>query len=138
MTPARGRSGEVIWLAQRQVRSGFTARDLDDLAHWTNVTRRLALWETETGSFAMLYADRSPWASWAVAREERAPDEGDGWSANGAIRLWNSITLVDVGRYRCMCDALAAIPLRRDGEDVMSYNVLPFRAAQRRGLEAYI
>lgn len=37
------RSGEVIWLTQRQVRAGFTARDLEDLAQWASQTRRLAL-----------------------------------------------------------------------------------------------
>ncbi len=111
------RSGEVIWLTQRQVRAGFTARDLEDLAQWASQTRRLALWDSDTGSFAMLYADRSPWASWAVTRED------------GMVRLWNSITLADVGRFPCMCDALAAIPSNTELAEVVSYNVLPFRAA---------
>ena len=126
MSPAASTgAGQVVWLAQRQERPGFSARDQLDLELWASDNRRMAIWEGEVGSFAMLYMDDAPWASWAVARE------------GATVRVWNSITLADVGEFSCMTDALAAVACAPATEARVASNVISFAAARlARGMDA--
>lgn len=118
-------AGQVVWLAQRQARPGFSARDQLDLELWASDDRRMAIWEGEVGSFAMLYMDDAPWASWAVARE------------GGALRVWNTITLADVGEFSCMTDALAAVACAPSKEAEIASSVISLAAARlARGMGA--
>jgi hypothetical protein len=112
---------EVIWLPQRQAAPGFTARDRAELHRWESAGRRVVLCDWETVPFAMLHDGATPWASWAVAREE------------GAVLVWNCVSLEDLGRFDCMADALSAVlgAVEEEGWQAGS-NVIPFAAARAR------
>lgn len=76
----------------------FTLRDRADLDEWSAGNRPVSLCSSEMGTFAMLYQEGMRWASWGVVRQGRK------------ILLWDCVTLADIGRFRSMFDALAAIP----------------------------
>lgn len=112
------RRPEVVWLAQPPTPPGFTARDLAELERWASAERRVALCSGESSAFAMLYVGPTPWASWAVTRQD------------GAVLVWNCVSLADLGRFACMAAALAAVAGAglEEGWDADA-NVIPFAAA---------
>lgn len=115
------RQADVIWLPQRTVEPGFTARDRAELERWASAGRRIVLCDGESAPFAMLHDGASPWASWAVARQD--PHEG------GAVLVWNCVSLEDLGRFGCMADALsAAMGAAEDGGRQAVSNIIPFAA----------
>ena len=117
---ARG-SAEVIKFTGRQVRAGFTCRDLMELTEWDGAGRRIEVdpHTTELGQFALIYEGAQPWASWAISRE------------GAQILLWDCITLVDIGRFACIGEALAAVPggtAEPASKKPEGAAVIPFRA----------
>ncbi|MBV9735127.1 MAG: hypothetical protein JO209_04400 [Acidisphaera sp.] len=60
------------------------------------------------GEYLSIYRDGEAWAAWCIARE--GP-----W-----VHLWRCATGADLGEFRCMEDALAAIPPARPGADFRS------------------
>ena len=98
-TPAdRSNQGQIVYLAPREAAAGFTPRDRLELERWAGQGRRSIIYQDEHVPFAMLYKGPEPWASWAVMRQ------------GAELVLWNCVTFADVGRFRTMHDALAALP----------------------------
>ena len=94
---------------------GLTFRDRADLEAWAMRGRRAVLVASETGMFAMLHQDGQAWASWGVVRQ------------SCRVLVWDCVTLVDIGRYLTMADALAAID--GDSEMTPTENVISLMAS---------
>lgn len=112
----RNASFPVLRPARNQ--ASFTPRDRADLSDWSARGYRVAMCSSEMGAFAMLYQDGAPWASWGLVRQGRE------------ILLWDCVTLADIGRYRSMAAALAAVPV--DDERPPVPNVIQFGAGRGR------
>ena len=111
---SRSRTAVIINFASRRPTTGFTARDLSELARWAGHGRRVALWESEQGACAQLYDGCANWANWAVSRE------------GGVVIAWNAITLTDLGRFGLMRDALAAISTDDTVPEKLASNIIHF------------
>lgn len=79
---------------------GFTASDLMELYRWQPGGNRLEIGEKfdGLGQFAQVFKAGESWASWAISRED------------GQIRLWNSLTQADIGRFATVQEALGTLP----------------------------
>ncbi|GAC1342625.1 MAG: hypothetical protein NVSMB18_16970 [Acetobacteraceae bacterium] len=95
-------SAKVIQFRGAQVTAGFTCRDLMEFARWPGRGRRVEVDEgakcDSLGQFAMIHEGSDPWASWAISRE------------GGQVRLWDCISLADLGVFTSVAAALAALP----------------------------
>lgn len=114
------RQAEVIWLPQRSVAPGFTARDRAELDRWASADRRLVFCDGDGAPFAMLHDGATPWASWAVARQD------------GAVLVWNCVSLEDLGHFASMADALSTVLGAFKDESLQASNIIPFAAARAR------
>lgn len=103
-------------------RAEFTLRDRADLRDWSALGRRVSICSCEMGTFAMLYQGELRWASWGVVRREHT------------VLLWNCVTLIDIGRFSSMVEALDAIPVA--GLRVSTSSVLLFGSEQQHGAAA--
>ena len=113
-------SGEIVWFARRTETPGFTARDRLELARWQANGCRRVVHETDPLEFAMLYEGKATCASWAMARQD------------GYLLVWNCVTLIDLGRFSSMLNALAALSGSVPDAGEPSCNVVSFAAAQLR------
>lgn len=102
--------------------SGFGVEDLRELARWDRGPYRVEIDRAPgcdlIGQFAMIYDGESPWASWAVGRED------------GQVLLWDCVTLETIGRFSSTRAALAAVPSAREESPWRpAAEVIPFRSA---------
>lgn len=118
MSSASAGSGQIVWLPQRLAQAGFTARDRTELVQWGLQYGRDVVLDDDPAAFAMLYEGSTPWASWAVARQE------------GLLIVWDCVTFADIGRFGCMKDALATLSGHAPGDDEPLSNVISFAAAR--------
>ena len=116
--------GEIAWFVRRCDEPGFTARDRLELDRWMSGGCRTVVLDDDPSDYAMLYEGVTPWARWAVSRQD------------GRLVMWDCVTFADIGRFSSMVDALATISGSVPTMGEPACNVLPFVATQRNRRQA--